>query len=167
MSAHISLHIRTICRMKSFRCSPQDSSVPIHLKGPVWIIWAFMTSMRATMLENIPFYMCAQRRLKSICTITQSDKTSLSVWKNVAGLAIQNAPSEDSDQTARMRKLIWIFAGRTDPTVRFLTLRLISLLTWRRSYKTCFIRVVGKYCCKSENNVTLCLPGKKKKKKKK
>ena len=35
--------------------------------------------------------------------------------------AIQNAPSEDSDQTAR----IWIFAGRSCPKVRYLTFRLI------------------------------------------
>ena len=30
----------------------------------------------------------------------------------------KNAPSEDSDQTARMRSLIWMFAGRTCPKVR-------------------------------------------------
>ena len=30
-------------------------------------------------------------------------------------LAIQNAPDEDSDQTARMRRLIWIFTGRPCP----------------------------------------------------
>ena len=35
-----------------------------------------------------------------------------------------DATSEDSDQTARMRSLIWIFAGRTYPTVRFLPFRL-------------------------------------------
>ena len=50
---------------------------------------------------------------------------SLSAWRNFASLAIQIAPSEDSDQTARMRRLIWIFAGRTYLKVRFLTLRLI------------------------------------------
>ena len=38
---------------------------------------------------------------------------------------IQNAPSEDSDQIARMRRLIWIFAGRTYPKVHLLTLWLI------------------------------------------
>ena len=31
----------------------------------------------------------------------------------MASLAIQNAPSEDSDQTARMRRLIGIFTRRT------------------------------------------------------
>ena len=49
---------------------------------------------------------------------------SLSAWRNFASLAIQNVRSEDSDQTTRMRRLLWIFAGRTCPKVRFLTLRL-------------------------------------------
>ena len=56
-------------------------------------------------------------------------ESSPSTWRNFASLAIQNAPSEDSDQTARMRSLIWIFAGRTSPKVRFLTFRFISCVT--------------------------------------
>ena len=51
---------------------------------------------------------------------------SLSAWRNSASLGILNVPSEDSDQTTRMRSLIWIFAGRTCPKVRFLMLRYIS-----------------------------------------
>ena len=39
-------------------------------------------------------------------------------------LGIKNAPSEDSDETVRMHRLIWIFTGRTYSKVRFLTLRL-------------------------------------------
>ena len=38
--------------------------------------------------------------------------SSLSAWSNFASLTVQNAPSEDSDETVRMLKLIWIFAGR-------------------------------------------------------
>ena len=45
------------------------------------------------------------------------------MWINFASLAMQNVASEDSDQTARMRRLIWIFAGRKCPKVRFLTLQ--------------------------------------------
>ena len=45
--------------------------------------------------------------------------------RNAASLGIQNASSEDSDQTARMRRLIWIFAGRTYREVCFVPLRLI------------------------------------------
>ena len=37
-----------------------------------------------------------------------------------------NADDEDSNQTARMRSLIWVFVGRTCQKVRFITLRLVS-----------------------------------------
>ena len=35
--------------------------------------------------------------------------SSLSAWRNFASIAILNAPSENIDQTARTRRLIWIF----------------------------------------------------------
>ena len=59
-------------------------------------------------------------------------ESSLSSRRNFASLAIQNASSEDSDQTARMRSLIWIFTGRTSSKVRFMTFRLIhtQFLVW-------------------------------------
>ena len=47
--------------------------------------------------------MCAQRRLKS----------SLSAWRKLGSLATHWAHSEDSDQTGRMPRLIWVFAGHT------------------------------------------------------
>ena len=53
-------------------------------------------------------------------------ESSLSEWRNFAFLAIQNVPSEDSDQTARMRRLIWIFAWYTCLKICFLMLQLIS-----------------------------------------
>ena len=34
----------------------------------------------------------------------------------------------DSDQTARMRRLIWVFTGRTCPKVQFLALRMICCI---------------------------------------
>ena len=49
---------------------------------------------------------CAQRRLKSACACAQSDQSSLSAGRHLITLAIQNVPSEDSDQTLRMRRLI-------------------------------------------------------------
>ena len=42
---------------------------------------------------------------------------SLAKWRNFASLAIRNTPSEDSDQTSRMRRLICIFAWRLCPNV--------------------------------------------------
>ena len=52
-----------------------------------------------------------QRRVKSACTSAQSDQ-SLS-YRHFVSFAVQNAPSEESDQPAQMRRLIRIFAGRT------------------------------------------------------
>ena len=43
-------------------------------------------------------------------------ESSLSAWRKLGSLATQWTHSEDSDQTGRMPRLIWIFTGRT--TVR-------------------------------------------------
>ena len=45
--------------------------------------------------------------------ICQYDQSSLSAWRNLGSLATLWAHSEDSDQTGRMPRLIWVFAGRT------------------------------------------------------
>ena len=50
--------------------------------------------------ENVPSPMCTQERLKSACVSTQTDQSPMSAWRNFASLAIQNVPSDDSDQTA-------------------------------------------------------------------
>ena len=59
-----------------------------------------------------------------ICPIWS--ESSLSVWRNLGSLAIHWAYSEDSDQTGRIPRLIWGFAGRTCHFVGFVTRRLIS-----------------------------------------
>ena len=61
----------------------------------------------------------------SLCNCAVWSEFPLSTRRHFAPLAIQNAHNEDSNQTAWMRRLIWIFAGRTCPKVRFLTLRLV------------------------------------------
>ena len=50
---------------------------------------------------------------------------SLSAWRQLGSLATHWAPSEDSDQTGRMPRLIWVFAGRTCHFVGFVTRRLV------------------------------------------
>ena len=40
-------------------------------------------------------------------------KSSLSAWRKLGFLATHWAHSKDSDQTGRMPRLIWVFAGRT------------------------------------------------------
>ena len=40
-------------------------------------------------------------------------ESSLSAWRKLGSLATHWAHSEDSDQTGRMPRLIWVFAGHT------------------------------------------------------
>ena len=49
----------------------------------------------------------------------------LSAWRKIGSLATHWAHSEDSDQTGRMPRLIWVFAGRTIHFVGFVMHRLI------------------------------------------
>ena len=68
---------------------------------------------------------------KSYLLICASDiwkVSSLSAWTRFAFLAIQIAPSEDSDQPARMRRLIRIFAGRMCAKIQSLMLWLTFCL---------------------------------------
>ena len=65
-------------------------------------------------------------------------ESSLSAWRNFVFLAIQNALSEDSDQTARMRRLIGIFDERAYLKVRFWTFRLL-LLSHPFQHKLCIL----------------------------
>ena len=51
-------------------------------------------------------------------------KSSLSAWRKLGSLATHWEQSEDSDQTGRMPRLIWVFAGRTCHFVGFVTMRL-------------------------------------------
>ena len=53
---------------------------------------------------------------------------SLSAWWKLGPLTTHWAHSEDSDQTGRMPRLMWVFAGRTGHLVGFVTSRLICSL---------------------------------------
>ena len=55
------------------------------------------------MKKNI---ICLLIDLEQCISTWKSDQFSLSALRNFASLTSQNAPSEDSDQTARMRRLI-------------------------------------------------------------
>ena len=51
-------------------------------------------------------------------------ESSLSAWRKLGSLATQWAHSDDSDQTGRMPRLIWVFAGCTLSLLGFLMSRL-------------------------------------------
>ena len=55
--------------------------------------------------------MCAQRRLWSAWASAQSDQSSLCGQRVAKDPSFLHADSEDSDQTERMSRLIWVFAA--------------------------------------------------------
>ena len=61
-------------------------------------------------------------------------ESSLSAWRNLGSLATHWAHSEDSDQTGRMPRLIWVFAGRTCHFVGFV---MRWLICWYLLVVTC------------------------------
>ena len=67
---------------------------------------------------------------------------SLSAWRKLWSLATHWAYSEDSDQTGRMPRLIWVFAGRT---VILLVLSWGSFYkdVWKEVWKLFWLRFAG------------------------
>ena len=71
------------------------------------------------------------------CASAQSD-LSLPWAKDLSFL---HADSEDSDQTERMPRLIWVFTGRTCHFVGFVMMRLnyvLTILRWCSLYVYCY-----------------------------
>ena len=62
-------------------------------------------------------------------------ESSLSAWRNLGSLATQWVHSEDADQTGRMPRLIWVFAGR----------KLTLLVLWCRGLFLVNVYLVQQY----------------------
>ena len=74
-----------------------------HMSEGRLLFWAVQLCNEPHCENNVSSDMSAKKqRLKLACAYEQTDQSSLSTWRNPASFAIQNAPSEDSDQTARM-----------------------------------------------------------------
>ena len=69
-------------------------------------------------------------------------ESSLSAWRKTGFLAIHWAYSKDSDQTGRMPRLIWVFAGRT-----------VILLVFLMSWLVCSRMLVA---CRTHNFSPIC-----------
>ena len=85
----------------------------IYQYFPGFIIKQFYQQTSLTVRKSTFWQVRLTRTQISLRIRAVWSESSLSARRNCASLAIQNVPSEDSDQTARMRRLIWIFAGRT------------------------------------------------------
>ena len=90
-------------------------------------ICSFVSGIWAASCQNQLNDMCAQRRLRSALASAQSDQSSLCAQWVAKDPNFLHADSEGSDQTGRMPRLIWIFAGRTCHFVGFVMRRLIYI----------------------------------------
>ena len=137
-------------------CAPsEDSDQPGHLPS---LIRVLPVRMKGHCVLSYP--MSAQRRLWSDWTDAQADlglrwahrsfcwfchetcpgwsESYLSAWRVTGSLAIKWVHSEDSDQTGRMPRLFWVFAGRTGHFVGFVMRWLIFTLAINFSYENFF-----------------------------
>ena len=80
---------------------PLNYKLKRYLKIYIW----------AALWQNQQSGMFAQRRLA--WASTQSDQSSLCAQWVAKDPSFPHVDSEDSDQTGRMSRLIWVFAGRT------------------------------------------------------
>ena len=90
-------------------------------------------------------WVCAQRRLRSAWASAQSDQSLRCAPNWVAkDPRFLHADSEDTDQTGRMPRLIWVFAGRT-----------LSLLvfTCRGSHNWSSCKIQDFWCERSQRNI--------------
>ena len=69
--------------------------------------------------------LCTQRRLRSAWASAQSDQSSLCAQWVAKDPSFLHADREDSNQTGRMPRLNWVFAGRTC---------ILMVLSWGGSY---------------------------------
>ena len=83
-------------------------------------------------IKILPFQLSEPSHEKAylLTRVPKSARASLSAWRNFASMAIHNPPSEDSDQIARMRSLIWIFAERSSKG----TFSDVDAQTWAASW---------------------------------
>ena len=84
-------------------CANKEGSVATALMRR--LAWA----LAVRICDTYPFLKYMSRGM----TKPTKSESSLSTWRTIGSLPIHWAHSEESDQTGRMPKLSWVFAGRT------------------------------------------------------
>ena len=113
-------------------CSRKYFTCPVLTVGCTWRQQFYRRDMSHFMTKPTK-WLCAQRRLRSALASTQSDQSSPSVWRKLGFLPTHWAHSKDSDQTGRMPRLIWVFAGRK---------AILLVLSWGGSYSPVTISIL-------------------------
>ena len=130
-------------------------SVPAAAPSSLWYVWKRLQGILDAMRSRI-FVISRKPGVNATINEPRHDKTnnvvvrpaktqislgirpvwsesSLSAWRKHGSLAIYWTHSEDSDQTGRMPRLIWVFAGRT--LILFvLSCRSSIIFPWKKNF---------------------------------
>ena len=126
--AQLDVLLLNIRNMKG-TCSPRQDAFPweltqnVYMEHQPWWLkflskWQYNTSVsgerRKRKVEPLhdKTNKVTVRPAKTLISPVWSE-SSLSAWRKLGSLATYWVHSEDSDQTGRMPRLIWVFAGRT------------------------------------------------------
>ena len=91
----------------------------IREKGSSRLLWFVILQMRGCMTKRTNWHLRPAKTQISLGIRPVWSESSLSAWRKVGSLATHWAHSEESDQTGRMPRLIWVCAGCTDHFVGF------------------------------------------------
>ena len=128
------IYIHTKTFVHGLRVSPELSEkhmlcLLIRRLGKIYYMSRLLT-------KPTKWHVCPAKTQISLGIRPVWSESSLSAWRKLESLATHWAHSEDSDQTGRMPRLIWVFAGRNYHFVGFVVRRLlITNSNYRRQRK--------------------------------
>ena len=86
----------------------------MQIQEHVCMLWHFILSlMSCSMAKPTKWHVRPAKTQISLGIRPVWSESSLSAWRNIGSSATHWAHSKDADQTGRMPRLIWVFAGRT------------------------------------------------------
>ena len=112
-------------------CTPENTKVSARLERSTCLLLQLLHAagqMSRDMTKPTKWHVCPAKTQISLGIRSVWSKSSLSAWRKHGSLATHLDHSEDSDQTGRMPRLIWVYAGHTCHFVGFVMRRLMCLL---------------------------------------
>ena len=116
--------IYTVCKDTTYMGSAGlgliTVTVPVNARcQSCGVVYSQLARCRLQFSKKLTFNDVRWKKHVLTCAPTKTQislrESSFFAWRICVSSAIQNASNEDSDQTKRMRRLIWILTGRTYP----------------------------------------------------
>ena len=83
------------------------------IRQSIWWVFSFEPPHNKTKKKKKKWHVRPAKTQISLGISTDWSESSLSGWRKLGSLATHLTHGEDSDQTGRMPRLIWVLAGRT------------------------------------------------------